>query len=106
MVAGQVHAGSLSARAAQLRICALEGFRGVGPTKRRTRAQDVDACLSFGLLLNDVAAASGSTSNVFSILPAYFGSDGSIRYDIERRRYQRTGCSGRVNPASTAGQPA
>jgi hypothetical protein len=33
--------------------------------------------------VNDVAAASGSTSNVFSILPEYFGSDGSIRYDIQ-----------------------
>jgi hypothetical protein len=33
--------------------------------------------------INDVAAASGSTSNVFSILPEYFGSDGSIRYDIQ-----------------------
>src|SRR5258706_3149430 len=33
--------------------------------------------------LSDVAAASGSTSNVFSILPEYFGSDGSIRYDIQ-----------------------
>ena len=33
--------------------------------------------------LGDVAAASGSTSNVFSILPEYFGSDGSIRYDIQ-----------------------
>jgi hypothetical protein len=33
--------------------------------------------------LHDVAAASGSTSNVFSILPEYFGSDGSIRYDIQ-----------------------
>ncbi|HEY2550354.1 MAG TPA: hypothetical protein VGI64_07230 [Streptosporangiaceae bacterium] len=33
--------------------------------------------------LNDVAAASGSASNVFSILPEYFGSDGSIRYDIQ-----------------------
>ena len=33
--------------------------------------------------VNDVAAASGSTSNVFSILPEYSGSDGSIRYDIQ-----------------------
>jgi hypothetical protein len=33
--------------------------------------------------VNDVAAASGSTSNVFSILPEYFGSDGSIRYDVQ-----------------------
>jgi len=33
--------------------------------------------------VNDVAAASGSTTNVFSILPEYFGSDGSIRYDIK-----------------------
>src|SRR5215470_17995969 len=33
--------------------------------------------------LGDVAAASGSTTNVFSILPEYFGSDGSIRYDIQ-----------------------
>ena len=33
--------------------------------------------------VNDVAAASGSTTNVFSILPEYFGSDGSIRYDIQ-----------------------
>lgn len=33
--------------------------------------------------LNDVAAASGSTSNVYSILPEYSGSDGSIRYDIQ-----------------------
>jgi hypothetical protein len=33
--------------------------------------------------LRDVAAASGSNSNVFSILPEYFGSDGSIRYDIQ-----------------------
>ncbi len=33
--------------------------------------------------ISDVAAASGSTSNVFSILPEYFGSDGSIRYDIQ-----------------------
>ena len=33
--------------------------------------------------INDVAAASGSTSNVFSILPEYFGSDGSIRYDVQ-----------------------
>jgi hypothetical protein len=31
----------------------------------------------------DVAAASGSTSNVYSILPEYSGSDGSIRYDIQ-----------------------
>src|SRR5215469_9746377 len=74
-------------------------------TKRPMHAEDCGACLSFGLLLDDVAAASGSTSNVFSILPAYFGSDGSIGYDIQRRRYQRTGCSGCVNPASTAGQP-
>jgi len=33
--------------------------------------------------VNDVAAASGSTTNVFSILPEYFGSDGAIRYDIQ-----------------------
>ena len=33
--------------------------------------------------VNDVGAASGSTSNVFSILPEYSGSDGSIRYDIQ-----------------------
>jgi hypothetical protein len=33
--------------------------------------------------LGDVASASGSSSNVFSILPEYFGSDGSIRYDIQ-----------------------
>ena len=33
--------------------------------------------------LNDVAAASGSTSNVYSILPEYSGSDGSIRYDFQ-----------------------
>src|SRR5215472_11415090 len=33
--------------------------------------------------IDDVAAASGSTSNVFSILPEYFGSDGAIRYDIQ-----------------------
>ncbi len=33
--------------------------------------------------IHDVAAASGSTTNVFSILPEYFGSDGSIRYDIQ-----------------------
>jgi hypothetical protein len=36
-----------------------------------------------GQYLNDVAAASGSTSNVYSILPEYSGSDGSIRYDIQ-----------------------
>ena len=33
--------------------------------------------------INDVAAASGSATNVFSILPEYFGSDGSIRYAIQ-----------------------
>jgi hypothetical protein len=33
--------------------------------------------------LRDVAAGSGSNNNVFSILPEYFGSDGSIRYDIQ-----------------------
>ncbi|HYK27292.1 MAG TPA: hypothetical protein VEV61_04935 [Streptosporangiaceae bacterium] len=33
--------------------------------------------------LTDVAAASGSATNVFSILPEYFGSDGSIRYNIQ-----------------------
>ena len=33
--------------------------------------------------ITDVAAASGSTNNVYSILPEYFGSDGSIRYDIQ-----------------------
>jgi len=33
--------------------------------------------------LGDVAAASGKTSNVFSILPEYFGTDGSIRYDVK-----------------------
>jgi hypothetical protein len=33
--------------------------------------------------VNDVAAASGSATNVYSILPEYFGSDGSIRYDIQ-----------------------
>jgi hypothetical protein len=33
--------------------------------------------------LGDVAAASGSASNVYSILPEYFGTDGSIRYDIK-----------------------
>ena len=33
--------------------------------------------------INDVAAASGSTSNVFSILPEYFGSDGAIRYEVQ-----------------------
>lgn len=32
--------------------------------------------------IHDVAAASGSTSNVFSILPEYFGTDGSIRYKV------------------------
>jgi len=33
--------------------------------------------------VKDVAAASGSKTNVFSILPEYFGSDGSIRYDVQ-----------------------
>jgi hypothetical protein len=33
--------------------------------------------------LSDVAAASGQTSNVFSILPEYSGTDGSVRYDIQ-----------------------
>jgi hypothetical protein len=33
--------------------------------------------------VHDVAAASGQTTNVFSILPEYSGSDGSIRYDIQ-----------------------
>jgi hypothetical protein len=33
--------------------------------------------------INDVAAASGSTSNVFSILTEYFGSDGQNVYNIQ-----------------------
>jgi hypothetical protein len=33
--------------------------------------------------VNDVAVASGSTSNVFSILPEYSGSNGSIRYAVQ-----------------------
>ncbi|MGN6678925.1 MAG: hypothetical protein ACTHKL_14265 [Streptosporangiaceae bacterium] len=33
--------------------------------------------------IDDVAADSGKTSNIFSILPEYFGSDGSIRYDVQ-----------------------
>jgi len=33
--------------------------------------------------LSDVATASGSATNVFSILPEYSGSDGSIRYDVQ-----------------------
>ncbi|MBO0806770.1 MAG: hypothetical protein J2P32_00500 [Actinobacteria bacterium] len=32
--------------------------------------------------LSDVASASGRTDNVYSILPEYSGTDGSIRYDI------------------------
>ena len=31
----------------------------------------------------DVASASGSTDNVYSILPEYFGTDGAIRYDVK-----------------------
>jgi hypothetical protein len=33
--------------------------------------------------LADVAAASGRSDNVYSILPEYFGTDGTIRYDIQ-----------------------
>jgi len=33
--------------------------------------------------LADVASASGSTGNVYSILPEYFGTDGAIRYDVK-----------------------
>jgi hypothetical protein len=33
--------------------------------------------------LGDVASASGSTGNVFAILPEYSGTDGSVRYDIQ-----------------------
>lgn len=33
--------------------------------------------------VTDVAAASGSTSNIFSILPEYSGSNGSIRYAVQ-----------------------
>jgi hypothetical protein len=58
--------------------------------------------------LSDVASASGSTSNVYSILPEYFGTDGAIRYDVhvgtpvnDTNPLPASGC--KVNRKDTAG---